>query len=121
MSQNLENTAENPMDRQNFSGTDEKAVDSSLVPPFTPAIDKTPFVSRFNQWMKVIAIIVLTAFVPDQISWAFGYNPAVIYKNMPAVAMQDEGMPMTQPAVQVAGSLEYLLKQIQDKPNLRLQ
>ena len=71
--------------------------------------------------MKVIAIVVLATFIPDQISWAFGYNPAMLYKNLPVYAMQDTGMTMPKPAMQVAGSLEYLLKQIQDKPNLRLQ
>ena len=105
MSQNLENIAENP----------------NLSAPQIPAADTTPFISRFNQWMKAIAIIVLCTFIPDQISWAFGYNPAVLYRNLPSFAMQDASMPMPKPALQVAGSLGYLLKQIQDKPKLRLQ
>src|SRR5258708_2800087 len=96
-----------------------------------PAADATPFVSRFNQWMNVIAIVVLAVFIPDQISWAFGYNPAVLYRNLPiynpvATALatdlqsKEQGI-LPKPAMQVAGSLEYLLKQIQDKPKLRLQ
>ncbi|MDE2009504.1 MAG: hypothetical protein KGJ09_05425, partial [Candidatus Omnitrophica bacterium] len=97
-------------------------MDPSVLAPQTPAADKTPFVSRFNQWMKVIAIVVLAAFIPNQVSWAFGYNPAVLYRNLPVSPMQDEeGMTLPQPAMQVAGSLEYLLKQIQDKPKLRLE
>ena len=122
MNQNLEKTAENPKQGQNFSEAREKAVDSFGSLPVTPAADTTPFVSRFNQWMKVIAFVVLATFIPDQISWAFGYNPAVLYKNLPPIyAMQDASMLMPKPAVQVAGSLEYLLKQIQNKPNLRLE
>ena len=35
--------------------------------------------------------------------------------------MQDADMPMPKPSVQVAGSMEYLLKQIQNKPKLRLE
>ncbi|MDE2215457.1 MAG: hypothetical protein KGJ61_10155, partial [Candidatus Omnitrophica bacterium] len=97
-------------------------MDPSVLAPQTPAADKTPFVSRFNQWMKVIAIVVLAAFIPNQVSWAFGYNSAVLYRNLPVSPMQDEeGMALPQPAMQVAGSLEYLLKQIQDKPKLRLE
>ena len=51
MSQNLENTAENPEQGQNFSDAPETAVDSFVLAPLMPAADKTPFVSRFNQWM----------------------------------------------------------------------
>src|SRR5271154_1848857 len=122
MSQNLENTAEFPNEGQDFSNAPEAAVDSFVSDPQTPAADTTPFVSRFNQWMKAIAIVVLATFVPDQVSWAFGYNPTVLYKNLPSVyAMQDANMAISKPAMQVAGSLEYLLKQIQDKPKLRLE
>ena len=122
MSQNLENTAENSNQGLNSSEVQDKAVNSLVPIPVTPAADRTPFVSRFNQWMKVIAIVVIATFVPDQISWSFGYNPAVLYRNLPTMyAMQDTSMPMPKPAMQVAGSLEYLLKQIQNKPNLRLQ
>jgi len=71
--------------------------------------------------MKVIAIVVLTAFIPNQISWAFNYNPAILYKNLPEYALQNTGMMMPKPAMQVAGSMEYLLKQIQDKPKLHLE
>ena len=72
MSQNLENTAENPEQGQNSSEAQEITVNSIVSAPVIPAADKTPFVSRFNQWIKVIAIVVLAAFIPDQISWAFG-------------------------------------------------
>ena len=121
MSQNLENIEEVPVEGQNSPEVQENPADSIVLAPLTPAADATPFVSRFNQWMKVIAIVVLTAFIPDQISWAFGYNPAVLYKNLPMFSVQDADMPMPKPAIQVAGSLEYLLKQIQDKPKLHLE
>ncbi len=120
MSQNSESTAEAPDEGQNFPDAQEKAVSSFVSAAQIPASDSTPFVSRFNQWIKVIAIVVLAAFVPDQISWAFGYNPAVLYKSLPVYAM-DENMLTSKPVTQVAGSLEYLLKQIQNKPKLRLE
>ena len=122
MSENLENTTEDFNQGQPIEEPQETAVDSVVLDPQTPAADTTPFVSRFNQWMKAIAIVVLIAFIPDQVSWAFGYNPAILYKNLPAMnTMQDAEMVMPKPAVQIAGSLEYLLKQIQNKPKLQLQ
>lgn len=122
MTENLNNTAEPPDNQgQGFLDAQEKAVDSFVSVPLIPAADSTPFVTRFNKWMKAIAIVVLATFIPDQVSWAFGYNPAVLYRNLPMYAMQEAGMPVPKPTMQVAGSLEYLLKQIQNKPKLRLE
>ncbi|MDE2028366.1 MAG: hypothetical protein KGJ11_07475, partial [Candidatus Omnitrophica bacterium] len=122
----MENTSDMPQEqKQNFPEAQENFADSVVLAPQTPAADATPFVSRFNQWMKVIAIVVLAAFVPNQASWAFGYNPSVLYRNLPVAPVQDEeGIVLPQPAmpgVQVADSMEYLLKQIQNKPKLRLE
>jgi hypothetical protein len=121
MSQNLDNIPETSKQGLNFSETQEALVDSSVSPSPISAVNTAPFISRFNQWMKAIAIVVICTFVPDQISWAFGYNPAVLYRNLPIFGMQDASMPMSKPALQIAGSLEYLLKQIQDRPKLHLQ
>src|SRR5208283_4397426 len=122
MSENLDNKSEVVVQAQDFSTAQETAVDPVVFTPQVPAADSRPFVSRFNQWMKVIAIVVLSTFIPDQISWAFGYNPAVLYKNLPTMyTMPEAGMPAMKSAPQVAGSVEYLLKQIQDKPKLRLE
>jgi len=84
---------------------------------------KKPFVSNFKQWIKSIAVIVLLVFVPDQVSWAFGYNPTVLYKNLPMVQAPIAGelAPKILPQAQIAGSVEYLLKQIQDKDKLQLK
>ena len=122
MSENLDNKSEVVVQAQDFPTVQETAVDPVVFTPQVPAADSRPFVSRFNQWMKVIAIVVLSTFIPDQISWAFGYNPAVLYKNLPTMyTMPEAGMPAMKSAPQVAGSVEYLLKQIQDKPKLRLE
>src|ERR1035437_10296111 len=121
MTQTEENNEEIPTQGPNSSQAQDIPVDSVILPPQTPAADSRPFISRFSKWMKAIAFVVLATFIPDQVSWAFGYNPAILYKNLPSFAMQDASMPMPKPALQVAGSLEYLLKQIQDKQKLRLQ
>ena len=92
MSQNLENTAEGSNPGQNSSEAQETAVNSFDSAAQIPAADKTPFVSRFNKWMKVIAFVVLATFIPDQISWAFGYNPAILYKNLTPPLYYKEGL-----------------------------
>ena len=94
MSENLDNKSEVVVQAQDFPTVQETAVDPVVFTPQVPAADSRPFVSRFNQWMKVIAIVVLSTFIPDQISWAFGYNPAVLYKNLPTMyTMPEAGMP----------------------------
>src|SRR3569623_679258 len=102
-------------------------IDPSLVQ--TPKADATPFVSNFKQWIKTVAIIVLMVFIPDQVSWAFGYNSTVIYKNMAAARAGSlpVGMPVGSdvtptivPQAQVSGSVQYLLQQIQDKDRLHV-
>ena len=41
--------------------------------------DKKPeFKSRFNQWIRVVALAIILVFVPEQASWAFNYNPSVL-------------------------------------------
>ena len=117
MSQNLDNAPEIPNEGQENSRPEENIGNSFVLDPQIPAADSSPFVSRFSSWIKIIAIIVLTAFIPDQISWAFGYNPTVLYKNMPSIyGPQDLEMTMPKPALQVAGSMEYLLNK--SKTNL---
>lgn len=37
------------------------------------------FQSRFKAWLRIVAAIVLFVFIPDQISWAFNYNPSVLW------------------------------------------
>ena len=37
------------------------------------------FQSRFKDWMRLVALTVLIVFIPEQISWAFNYNPAVLW------------------------------------------
>ena len=114
MSENLDKIAETANPEELSLEAQENTLDSIVLDPQIPVADAAPFISRFHQWMKVVAILVLCTFIPDQISWAFGYNPAVLYRNLPSFAMQDGSLPMAKPAMQIAGSVEYLLKQIQD-------
>ncbi|MFT5388134.1 MAG: hypothetical protein ACI9E5_001270, partial [Candidatus Omnitrophota bacterium] len=42
---------------------------------------EAPFVSRFGSWMRVCAFVVVMIFLPEQISWAFNYDPSVIWND----------------------------------------
>ena len=100
-----ENMAENEeLNNQKFLNGDSKAGDECV----TPKSDSVPVVSHFKNWIKAVALVVLLVFVPDQVSWAFGYNPAVLYKNLPSVQvpLSAETTPNRLPQTQVAGSVE---------------
>ena len=43
------------------------------------AVDYTGFKSSFKAWIRTVALIVILVFTPEQISWAFHYNPAVLW------------------------------------------
>ena len=78
-----------------------------------------PFSSRFNTWMRVVAFAVVAIFLPDQISWAFNYNPAVLYGNKVAPIMAPvTGMDLLTPkqlsSMQVSNSVTDLLKQVSE-------
>src|SRR3989304_8134580 len=38
-----------------------------------------PVQSRFKKWIKAVAVAVVLVFVPEQASWAFNYNPMVLW------------------------------------------
>jgi len=85
-----------------------------------------PVASRFSRWIRNIAIVVLAVFIPDQVSWAFSYNPAVLWgEKAGMVRFAQPGIDLPQPAAQkavsqVPQSVEYLLKQLAGKERSRL-
>src|SRR3989338_2479086 len=123
MSQNDRiNMNEYPESGESSSEAIRKAADTSVLVNVALLPDTAPVVSRFHSWIRTVAIVVLTVFIPDQVSWAFGYNPAVIWGNrIPAVRMIEPGLTLPDAAYQASQSVEYLLKQIINKPNARLQ
>ena len=50
-----------------------------LSPEQIAAGTKDYFKSKFKSWIRAVAFLVLFTFIPDQVSWAFNYNPAVIW------------------------------------------
>ncbi|HRZ39446.1 MAG TPA: cysteine peptidase family C39 domain-containing protein, partial [Candidatus Omnitrophota bacterium] len=53
------------------------------------------FKSRFKGWLRLVAAIVVFVFLPEQISWAMNYNPAVLWSAQP-ISMT--GMPIASQA-----------------------
>ena len=87
-----------------------------------PSNNKEHFESRFKGWIRSVAIVLLVVFVPDQISWAFNYNPAVIWNKLPNVQVVNTNLPPAQmSSTQITESVENLLGQIANKQNTRLQ
>ncbi|MGE3982455.1 MAG: cysteine peptidase family C39 domain-containing protein, partial [Candidatus Omnitrophota bacterium] len=37
------------------------------------------FRSRFKSWMRAVSLVIILVFVPEQASWAFNYNPLVLW------------------------------------------
>ena len=78
-------------------------------------------VSRFNNWIRSIALIVICVFIPDQISWAFNYNPAILYgAKAPNIEMMSMVTPAEQTSMLISGSIDRLLGQVVGKPASRI-
>lgn len=103
----------------------ELITSNQLEAESTPVIlyKEKGFQSRFSDWIRAVALAVVVIFIPDQISWAFNYNPAVLYG--PKVAPNTEALAsMSQAqltALQVSSSVDYLLQQIKDQDAARIE
>ena len=62
---------------------------------------EAPFHSRFKNWLKIVAWALILIFVPEQVSWAISYNPAVLWSSAP-VSMTGTALPVTAPGVPTA-------------------
>ena len=66
---------------ENISWEEEKTF-QSVEEVYAASWDKEkPFRSRFKNWIRTAALAVLIAFIPEQASWAFNYNPLVLWGN----------------------------------------
>ncbi|MGE5309375.1 MAG: cysteine peptidase family C39 domain-containing protein, partial [Deltaproteobacteria bacterium] len=84
----------------------------------TPEIKK----STFSPWLKTVALIVVAVFLPEQVSWAFGYDPTVLWNPQQYLGAGQEGYVSNFVAENVKHSLEYLankpLQQVKIAENL---
>ncbi|MBL8014074.1 MAG: hypothetical protein JNN05_09530, partial [Candidatus Omnitrophica bacterium] len=84
--------------------------------------EKEQFQSKFKGWIRAVALVVLAVFIPDQVSWAFNYNPAVLYSRLPSVSVVNSNLtPAQLSSAQIAQSVDNLLNQIANKENTRLE
>ncbi|MCB9747065.1 MAG: hypothetical protein H6755_01490, partial [Candidatus Omnitrophica bacterium] len=92
------------------------------------------FRSRFGTWFRTIALAVVLIFVPEQFSWAFNYNPLVLWGNESGITEtqltqqtngSEKGQVLSdaQISARIAGSVQKLLKQVayKDKSQINLQ
>ena len=95
--------------------------------------EATPFKSRFKTWIRAVAIAIVVIFIPEQISWAFNYDPRVLWDSEKfeiqagtdlthdaASATAGSGLPGTVSAP-VAETVKNILSQIVNKQDTRLQ
>ncbi|MDO8748233.1 MAG: cysteine peptidase family C39 domain-containing protein, partial [Candidatus Omnitrophota bacterium] len=57
----------------------EKLAPEPLV--YKPNLEKPPFESGFKTWIRVAAFIVVTVFLPEQVSWAIDFDWRVLWPN----------------------------------------
>ena len=73
---------DNKKEESNLSTINNLNENSSLANPYThvtPEEPQPPFQSRFKSWIRIVALAIVIVFVPEQISWAFSYNPLVLW------------------------------------------
>src|SRR3989338_1366550 len=89
---------------------------------FTPQ-DQTKFKSRFKSWIRTDALVILAVFIPDQISWAFNYNPAILWGNKDRIQTVNPETASVQEmsSAQIAASVENLLSQVAYKEKTQVQ
>jgi len=49
------------------------------------------FHSRFSRWIRAVALVIVLVFVPEQASWAFNYNPLVLWGEKSGSRVQGSG------------------------------
>ena len=85
--------------------------------------EEAPFKSRFKGWLRAVALIIVLVFVPEQASWAFNYNPAVLWGGDDAQVTSIAPGASTDEVVsaRIASSINHLLKQISNQEHTRIQ
>jgi len=86
------------------------------------------FKSRFKSWIRLVALVVVLIFLPEQVSWAFNYNPAVLWgHSSSSVQVIDLDSPNPQVsqeemmAIQLSSGVANLLEQIENKENAQIK
>lgn len=85
-----------------------------------------PFRSRFKSWMKAVSLAVILVFVPEQASWAFNYNPLVLWGDKSSYPSKSVTRPQSDApnsiiSEQIANSINKLLNQVAYQDNARIK
>ncbi|MCK5015342.1 MAG: hypothetical protein KAS66_16160, partial [Candidatus Omnitrophica bacterium] len=82
-----------------------------------------PFKSRFSQWIRTVALVIVLVFLPEQISWAFNYNPRTLWgqKDRQIVSVSPDATSEELTSARIAASVNHLLNQVAYKENTRVQ
>lgn len=88
--------------------------------------DNQPFSSRFKSWIRAVALLIVMVFIPDQISWAFNYNPQVLWgeklgKGANVLAVDPNASKDEVVSKQIATSINHLLEQVAYKEHTKIQ
>ncbi|MCM8779528.1 MAG: cysteine peptidase family C39 domain-containing protein, partial [Candidatus Omnitrophica bacterium] len=60
---------------------------------------KEVFKSSFKHWIRTIALCLVVIFVPEQVSWAIGYNPGILWHNLQPTSVTSILQPSLNPPV----------------------
>ena len=81
--------------------------------PEQEAQEPTPgFKSKFKTWMKVISVVILLTFCPEQIAWAIQYDSGVLSQK-PTFALSQQSLAS---GTEIADSVRKTLLQLSKKP-----
>ncbi|MBU4334327.1 MAG: hypothetical protein KKD07_07810, partial [Candidatus Omnitrophica bacterium] len=74
------------------------------------------FKSRFKSWMRAVALAIVLIFLPEQASWAFSYNPMVLWggsqQDQEVIQVSPDASPEELTSARIASSVNNLLQQV---------
>jgi len=86
------------------------------------------FKSRFKSWIRTVALLVVLVFLPEQVSWAFNYNPAVLWGTsstpVQVMTLDPQSPQISQEEImtaQISSGVANLLEQIENKENAQIK
>jgi hypothetical protein len=99
----------------NQNQTSSSNEETPYILPDVTATSGVPYKSKFSKWIRAVAIVVLLTFVPEQFSWAFNYNPMVLWgqkKGDNEISVREDATEAEIVSAKIASSVKHLLDQI---------
>ncbi len=70
--------------------------------------DKAVMKTKYPRWIRVIAALVVLVFLPEQASWAMGYDPTILWAPKQLMGTGQEGYVSNFVAENIKRSLDFL-------------